>query len=159
MSGHGHGGGGPERRFPPITEVGVGSMVCVIVGVIYLASYLPRRAPLGVPVGLLAAAAVLLLANVVVLSRLQDFAWFRFFQVARWGLLAYLIIAGMLEYTFIYDHTRGSLLVVMTLMLAIFTANVPILLAFTVARHEHGKVATGKADAGRADAAGLSRSG
>lgn len=145
MSGHapgvGPGDGVPERRFPPITEIGAGSMICVITGVVFLASYLPRRAPLGVPVGLLAAAGVLLLANVVLLSRLQDFAWFRFFQVARWGLLAYLIIAGMLEYTFIYDRTRGELLAVMTLMLAIFTVNVPILLAFTVARYERGKAA------------------
>ena len=122
-------------------------MICVISGVIYLASYLPRRAPLGVPVGLLAAGAVLLLANVLLLVRLKDFAWFRFFQVARWGLLAYLVIAGMLEYTFVYDHTRGELLVVMTLMLATFAANVPILLAFTVARFERGSVKTGEADA------------
>ena len=150
MSGHGPGGGAPERRFPPITEVGVASMICVIVGVIYLASYLPRRAPLGLPVGLLAAAAALLLANVVLLSRIEDFAWSRFFQVARWGLLGYLVIAGMLEYTFIYDDTRGDLLVVMTLMLAIFTANVPILLAFTVARYERRKAPGGGADASEA---------
>jgi type III secretory pathway component EscS len=121
---------------PPVTEIGVASMICVIVGVIYLASYLPRHAPLAPAIGLLAVAAVLFAANVVVLSRLPAFAWRRFFQVARWALLAYLIIAGMLEYTFVYDHTRGSLLVVLTLLLAIFTANVPILLAFTVARFE-----------------------
>jgi hypothetical protein len=125
-----------ERRLPPVTEIGAASMVLVIVGVIYLASYLPRRAPLGVAVGLLAAAAVLYAVNLVVLARLRDFAWARFFQVARWALLAYLVIAGMLEYAFLYDDTRGSLLVVMSLMLALFTANVPILLAFTVARYE-----------------------
>lgn len=168
MSGHGHAhgdgssgvagagvgggagapGGAPERRFPPITEIGVASMVCVIIGVIILASYLPRRAPLGAPIGLLVAATVLLLANVVLLARLREFAWLRFFQVARWGLLAYLVIAGMLEYTFIYDRTRGELLVVMTLMLAIFTANVPLLLGFTVARFERGRVEAGEANAG-----------
>ncbi len=160
MTGNGHrpapapgsGGGGrapggtPERRFPPITEIGVASMICVIVGVIILASYLPRRAPLGAPVGLLAAAAVLLLVNVALLARLKEFASFRFFQVARWGLLAYLVVAGMLEYTFIYDRTRGELLVVMTLMLAIFTANVPLLLGFTVARFEGGVGKLGEAD-------------
>ena len=53
----------------------------------------------------------------------------------------------MLEYTFVYDHTRGELLVVMTLMLAIFTANVPILLAFTVARFERGRAEAGEAGA------------
>jgi hypothetical protein len=125
-----------ERRLPPITEIGVASMLCVIVGVIYLAAYLPRRAPLEAPIALVGAGAALLAVNVVLLARLRDFAWWRFHQVARWGLLAYLVIAGMLEYTFVYDDTRGSLLVVMTLMLAIFTANVPILLAFTVARFQ-----------------------
>jgi hypothetical protein len=126
----------PQRRLPPVVEVGVASMVLVIVCVIYLASYLPRQAPLGPAVGLLAASGVLFAGNVVLLARLREFAWARFWQVARWALLAYLVIAGMLEYTFVYDHTRGSLLVVMTLSLAIFTANVPILLAFTVARYE-----------------------
>ena len=125
-----------ERRLPPITEVGVASMILVVVGVIYIAAHLPRHAPLGLPTGLLVAAVALLLANVVLLARLKDFAWWRFFQVARWALLAYVVIAGMLEFTFIYDDTRGSTLVVMTLMLAVFTANVPILLAFTVARFQ-----------------------
>lgn len=147
MSAHAeaHGGpgahGGPPhfpepRQFPRVTEIGIVSMVCVIVGVIYMASHLPQRPPLGLPVGLLVAAAVILAANAVVLARLQDFAWHRFFQVLRWGALAYVIIAGMIEYAFVYDHTRGGTLVVMTLMLAIFSANVPILLAFTVARFE-----------------------
>ena len=63
----------------------------------------------------------------------------RFFQVARWALLAYIVIAGMIEYAFVYDHTRGAVLVVMTLMLATFTINVPILLAFTVARFEQAR--------------------
>lgn len=125
-----------ERRLPPITEVGVASMILVVVGVIYIAAHLPRHAPLGLPTVLLIAAVALLLANVVLLWRLKDFAWRRFFQVARWALLAYVVIAGMLEFTFVYDDTRGSTLVVMTLMLAVFTANVPILLAFTVARFQ-----------------------
>jgi hypothetical protein len=125
-----------DRRLPPVTEICAASMVLVIVGVIYLASYLPRRAPLGVAIGLLVGAAVLLAVSIVLLARLRDFAWARFFQVGRWGLLAYLIIAGMIEYAFVYDKTRGSLLVVMTLLLAIFTVNVPILLAFTVARFQ-----------------------
>ncbi len=67
----------------------------------------------------------------------------RAFGLPHPTLLAYIVIAGMLEYTFIYDHTRGSLLAVMTLMLVTFTLNVPILLAFTVARFQ----AVGPADA------------
>jgi hypothetical protein len=52
------------------------------------------------------------------------------------ALLAYLIEAGMLEYVFVLDHTRGSVLVVLTLMLAIFAVTIPMLLAFTVARYQ-----------------------
>jgi hypothetical protein len=125
-----------ERRLPPVTEIGAASMIMVIVCVIILASYLPRRAPLAIPVALIVASAVLFAVNAVLLARLRDFAWWRFTQVGRWGLLAYLVIAGMLEFTFVYDHTRGALLVVMTLGLALFTLNVPVLLAFTVARFQ-----------------------
>jgi hypothetical protein len=125
-----------ERRLPPVTEIGAASMVMVIVCVIILASYLPRRAPLTIPVVLVVASAVLFAVNAVLLARLRDFAWWRFTQVGRWALAAYLVIAGMLEFTFVYDHTRGALLVVMTLGLALFTLNVPVLLAFTVARFQ-----------------------
>lgn len=128
--------GSPPASLPPIAEIAIGSMVCVIVGVIFMASHLPSRPPLAVPTGLLAAAGALLLLNAVLLRRQRVFAWARFFQVARWALLAYAVIAGMLEYTFVYDHTRGSVLVVMTLMLAAFATNVMLVLAFTVARFE-----------------------
>ena len=40
--------------------------------------------------------------------RLRDFAWERFLQVAGWALLAYAVIAGMIEYAFVYDKTRGA---------------------------------------------------
>ena len=69
-------------------------------------------------------------------ARIEDFAWPRFFQVAKWGLLAYALIAGMIEFAFVFDHTRGAQLVVMTAMLALFMLNVPVLIAFTVARYE-----------------------
>jgi hypothetical protein len=125
-----------DRKLPPITEIGAASMITIASGVIYVASYLPKHAPLGVAVALLAVAAALQLTNAFLLSRLTDFAWDRFFQVAGWALLAYAIIAGMIEYAFVYDKTRGSHLVVMTLMLVLFMLNVPVLIAFTVARYQ-----------------------
>jgi hypothetical protein len=73
---------------------------------------------------------------VILLTRIDDFAWPRFMQVAKWALLAYFVIAGMIEYAFVYDHTRGAQLVVMTAMLALFMLNVPVLIAFTVARYQ-----------------------
>jgi hypothetical protein len=112
------------------------SIGLVAAGVIYLAAYLPRRAPLAPAVVLLAAAVAVLAANVVLLARRPGFAWWRFTQVARWMLLAYLVVAGMLEFTFVYDHTRGAVLALMTLLLATFTLNVPLLAAYTVARFE-----------------------
>ncbi len=123
-----------ERPAPPTTALGMLSIALVASGVIYLAAYLPRRAPLGPAVALLAAAAAVLAASIVLLARQREFAWWRFFQVAGWTLLAYVVIAGMVEYAFVYDHTRGNVLVVMTALLVTFMLNVPILVAFTVAR-------------------------
>jgi hypothetical protein len=125
-----------DRKLPPIAEVGMATIAVVVSGGIYLAAYLPRRAALGPAFGILGAAAALLLWNIFTLSRLRDFAWDRFFLVARWTLVAYMIVAGMLEYVFVFDHTRGGILVVLTLMLAIFAVNVPLIIAFTVARYQ-----------------------
>jgi hypothetical protein len=124
------------RRMPPVTEIGAASMIAIAAGVIYLAAYLPKRAPLGIAIALLLVAAALQVVNAFLLSRVRPFAWWRFFQVGRWALLAYAVIAGMIEFAFVFDHTRGVLLVVMTLMLALFMLNVPVLIAFTVARYE-----------------------
>lgn len=125
-----------ERQLPPVAEVAIASLALIVVGGIYLAAHLPRHAPLGLAVGLLAAAGVLLAGNVTALSRVRDFAWDKFFLVGRWALLAYVVIAGMLEYVFVLDHTRGSQLVVLTLMLAVFAVDIPLLLAFSVARYQ-----------------------
>ena len=125
-----------DRRLPPVTEIGAASMIAVAGGVIYLAAYLPKHAPLWFALVMLAVAAGLQVANAVLLSRIPGFAWDLFFQVGRWGLLAYAVIAGMIEYAFVYDHTRGAQLAVMTAMLALFMLNVPVLIAFTVARYQ-----------------------
>jgi hypothetical protein len=125
-----------DRTLPPVTEIGATSMIAVAGGVIYLAAYLPKHAPLWAALVLLAAAAALQLLNAFLLSRIERFAWPRFFQVGRWALLAYALIAGMIEFAFVFDHTRGAQLVVMTAMLALFMLNVPVLIAFTVARYQ-----------------------
>jgi len=125
-----------DRKVPPVTALGMVSLALIAGGVSYLAAYLPRRAPLGPAVGLLVAAVVVLAASIVVLARQREFAWSRFFQVGGWTLLAYIVIGGMIEYAFVYDHTRGAVLVVMTLMLAVFMVTPPMLVAFTVARFQ-----------------------
>jgi hypothetical protein len=126
----------PGTQLPPISQVAMAVIAVVVTGGIYLAAYLPRQAPLGGAFALLAVAAGLLLWNIISLARIQNFAWNMFFLVGKWALLAYGIIAGMLEYVFVFDHTRGSILLVLTLMLAIFAVNIPMLLGFSVARYQ-----------------------
>lgn len=63
-------------------------------------------------------------------------AWGRFFEIARWALLAYIVIAGMIEYAFLRDHVSGGALVVLSLSLVVFAVHVPVLIGFTVARYE-----------------------
>jgi hypothetical protein len=125
-----------KARAPKVTELGMVSIAFVAAGVIYLAAYVPRHAPLGPAVALLAAAVVVLAVNVALLVRQPRFAWWRFRQVMGWMLLVYAIVAGMIEYAFVYDHTGGVVLVVMTCLLATFTVDVPLISAFTVARFE-----------------------
>jgi hypothetical protein len=125
-----------DRKLPPVTEIGAASMVAVAVGVIYNAAYLPKHAQTAVAIAILVVAAALQLVNAVLMRRIADFAWDRFRQVAGWALLAYAVIAGMIEYAFVYDHTRGTQLVILTLLLALFMLNVPVLIAFTVARYQ-----------------------
>ena len=125
-----------DRKLPPVTEIGAAAMIAVAVGVIYNASYLPKHAQTGVAIAIVAVAAALELTNGLLLARIEDFAWARFRQVAGWALLAYAAIAGMIEFAFVFDHTRGTQLVILTLLLVLFMLNVPVLIAFTVARYQ-----------------------
>jgi hypothetical protein len=124
-----------ERPLPPVTQLAMISMALIVAGGIYLSAHLPRHVPLGPAVALLVASALLLLINVAALARVRDFAWDRFFDVGRWSLLGYLVIAGLIEYAFLQDHIRGGSLVVLTLSLAVFAVHVPLLVGFTVARY------------------------
>jgi hypothetical protein len=124
-----------DRRFPPVAELATVSLALVVVGGVLMASYVPRRPPLGVPGAIAAVSAALVLASVFLLSRLHRFAWDRFFLAFRWGLLAYVISAGMIAFAFIRDHTRGAPLALVLGMLVIFALDVPLIIAFTVARY------------------------
>jgi hypothetical protein len=125
-----------ERRLPPVTQLGMLSLALVLVAGIYMSAHLPQHVSLGPAVALLAASAVVLVVNLLALARVDGFAWGRFFEIGRWALLAYLVIAGMIEYVFLRNHTSGGALVVMTLSLLVFAVNVPVLVGFTVARYD-----------------------
>jgi hypothetical protein len=124
-----------ERRLPPVTELGMASLALVVAGGIYLSAHLPQHVPLTPAIVLLCASALLLALNLAALSRVPDFPWERFFGVARWSLAAYLVIAAMIEFSFLRDHLSGGPLLVLTLSLVIFAVHVPLLIGFTVARY------------------------
>ncbi len=121
-------------RLPPVTQVGMLSLALIVAGGIYLSSHIPEHVSLLPAVVLLCASAVLLAGNLASLARVKGFAWARFFEIARWAFVAYLIIAGMIEYAFLRNHLSGGPLVVLTLSLVVFAVHVPVLIAFTVAR-------------------------
>jgi len=125
-----------ERRLPPVTQVGMLSLSLIVAAVIYLSAHLPHHVSLGPAVALLVASALLLFGIVVALARAPGFAWGRFLEVGKWALLAYTVIAAMIEYVFLRNNTSGGPLVVLTLSLIVFALTVPVLIAFTVARYD-----------------------
>ena len=124
-----------NKKLPPVSEISVAVLTLVIAGGVYLASHLPNHVSLVPTTILVVLAGLLVLLNVVLISRIPNFAWGKFFLVAKWTLLAYGIIAGTLEYIFIKDGTRGSVLLLMTSALVLFAVNLPIHFGFTVARY------------------------
>jgi hypothetical protein len=126
----------PERDLPPVTELAMSSLALIVIGGIYLSSHLPGHVSLAPAAILLACSAGLFAVNIGLLTRVTDFAWERFFAVARWALLAYAVTAGLIEYAFLQDHVRGGALVVLTLSLVVFALHVPTLVGFTVARFD-----------------------
>jgi hypothetical protein len=124
-----------QSRLPPVTQIGMVSLALIVAGGIYLSAHIPQHVSLGPAIALLAASALLLAANMALLARVQGFAWERFFEIAKWSLLAYTVIAGLIEYAFLRDHLSGGPLVVLTLSLVVFAVHVPILIGFTVARY------------------------
>jgi hypothetical protein len=125
-----------ESRFPRAVEIVTLSLAAVVVGGVWLGSHAPRRPPLALPTVLLVVAAALLVAGVVMITRVAGFSWDTFVRVGRWALLAYIVAAGMIEFAFVRNHTRGAPLAVVTGMLLVFALDVPFLIATTVARYE-----------------------
>ena len=126
-----------DRKLPPVAEIAVVSIALMLVGGVYLAAQLPGHPALALPVAMVAAGALLTVADTVMLSRIRPFAWPTFFLVFRWGLVAYLVIAGLLGYVFIRDHTPGATMAVLAATLVVFAFDVPVILAFTVARFQN----------------------
>ncbi len=124
------------QRLPPVAAAAAAAIALVFAGGIYMVSYLPDQPSLAPAIGLVAAAAFLLATALAALSRRAGFAWRLFLRVGTRGLLAYGVIAAMLEYILVRNGTRGSSLALITLMLAVFAVAVAVAVAFSVARHE-----------------------
>jgi len=124
-----------EAKLPPVTQIAVVSFAMIIASGIWIASHLPKHVPIAPSMVLITLSASLVVTNVVLLARVPGFEWDRFFGVAKWSFLAYAVIAGLIEYVFIHDGTRGAELVVLTLSLVIFAVHVPLLIGYTVARY------------------------
>ncbi|MHB1210136.1 MAG: hypothetical protein ACYC1I_10605 [Acidimicrobiales bacterium] len=122
------------RPVPPVGWMTGGALLLVVIGGVYMASYAPRTAPLGVATGLMAGGVFLMIAAGVALRRARDFAWRTFRKVFKWAFLAYAISAAMIEFAFVRDHMKGTSLMVVSVMLVVFASSVPATIAFTVAR-------------------------
>jgi hypothetical protein len=125
-----------EPKRPPIVPLTVASMASIVTGGIYIAGHLPQQVPLAPAVALLILSLLLVGAAVVMLRGIEQFSWPTFRTVGRWALLAYIVIAGMLEYVFVVDGVRGSTLLLTSLMLAVYAVDIPLILAFSVARYQ-----------------------
>jgi hypothetical protein len=125
-----------QADLPPVARLATVTLGLIVIGGIYMAAQIGRSVTLVPALVLAIAAALLLLVNLVLLARIREFAWGPFRRVYGWALLAYLVIAGILEFVFIYDHTPGRQLALFSAMLVLFAVDVPLILAFSVARYQ-----------------------
>ncbi len=125
-----------DRSRSPIVAASVSSIVFAFLSVGFIASYLPRKAPMVWPVAFLVVSAVLWIVAVLMLTRLRTFAWPLFFKVLRWVSILPAIFAALAIFVFVSDGTGGSTLLVMVAVLILAAANIPLVIGFSVARHE-----------------------
>ena len=131
-----------QADLPPVAQLATLTLALTVAGGVVMAAGYGKHPSLIAPLVLAAVAAGVLVVNIILLARVRDFAWPVFYRVFGWTLLAYLVIAGILEFVFIFDHTPGRSLALFSAMLALFAVDVPLILAFSVARWQP-VVATG----------------
>jgi hypothetical protein len=124
-----------EPRFPPTVALTMVSLAAVVISGVWLGAYAPRPAPLGLPTVLLVVGVILWVVGLVLLTRVRDFSWATFANVARWALLAYVVAAGMIAFAFVKNDVRGPTLAVVLGSLVMFALDVPTLIATTAARY------------------------
>jgi hypothetical protein len=128
-----------QAEFPPVIPIAISTLVLIVAGGVLVAAQYGRPPKLTVPTILLVAAAVLLIVNAILVLRIKEFARPVFLRVLGWTLLAYGVIAGILEYAFVYDHTPGKELALFSALLLLFAIDVPLMLSYSVARWQQPK--------------------
>lgn len=124
------------RTLPPVTPLAVGALILIVAGGIFMAAQIPGPVNLAPAIALLVVACLILLGTGAALVRVREFAWGPFRKVGGWALLAYGISAGVLELVFVLDGVPGPALAVLSLMLVVYAVDIPLILAFSVARHQ-----------------------
>jgi hypothetical protein len=132
-----------DQNRSPIVTASIASIVFAFLAVGILASYLPRTPPLGWSVGCLAISAVLFVVAVGLIARLHTFAWPLFFRVARWVSVLPAVFAATAIFVFVADGTKGAPLAIMITVLLLASANIPLVVAFSVARHDPASTSVG----------------
>ena len=115
-----------ERKLPPVTEIGMASLALIVAGGIYLSSHIARTCRLARRSRCSRRRRCCSPATCIALTRVKGFAWGRFFDVAKWALLAYAITAGLIEYAFLRNHSAAGRCVVLILSLVVYAVHVPI---------------------------------
>lgn len=132
-----------DQSRSPVVAASIASIACSFLAVGIIASYLPRSAPLEWPIASLIASVILLLAAMVFLTRRRAFAWRLFVNVVRWVAILPLVFAATAIFVFVSDGTRGTTLAIMTAVLILASINIPLVIGFSVVRHEQPEATSG----------------
>lgn len=125
-----------ERRLPPVIPVAMVALALAVTGGVILSAGATTAPSLVPPTLLIATAVGLEVIAAVMVARVRPFAWGRFRQVLMWALVAYTIQGGMIVYSFVRNDVPGGPLTVLVLGLVVFATDVPLMIAYTVARYE-----------------------
>jgi hypothetical protein len=123
----------PRPLVPLFCQASLGFLVCAA---IILAAQIPADRHLALPVAFDSTAWALFLVGVVLTTRVKFFAWRVLRLVASRHCLVEVVIGGMLEFVFIHDHMRATILTIFTSLLVVFAMDVALLIAFTVAQYQ-----------------------
>jgi hypothetical protein len=114
-----------QADLPPVARLATLTLALTVAGGVVMAAWYGKHVALTLPTVLAASAGAVLVVNVILLARVREFAWPVFFRVFGWTLLAYLVIAGILEFVFVFDHTPAHQLALFTAMLALLRWTFP----------------------------------